>query len=64
MKLDRFLLALIAFGGLVAGYPPYHPAAAKAVAKQAASLPASQRGSVGGPATKAGGINGTVKPKH
>jgi hypothetical protein len=64
MKIGRLLFALVAFGGLAMGYAHYHPAMAKTVAKPAASSQASPHGSVGGAASKTGGINGTAKPKH
>lgn len=64
MKIGLFLLALVAFAGLTAGYPQYRPAMAKTVAKPAPTSPNFRRGSVGGPANKTGGINGTVRPKY
>jgi hypothetical protein len=64
MKVGLVLSALVVFGGLAMGYAQYHPVTAKTVAKPAPTSQGSQRGSVGGPANKTGGINGTAKPKH
>ena len=66
MKVVLFLSALIAFGGLAAqtGYAQYHPPSTKPAVKHAPTPPA-RPGSVGGPANKFGGINGTGKhTKH
>jgi hypothetical protein len=65
MKVVLFASALIAFGGLAAssGYAQYHPPSTKPVAKRAApAAPVFRPGSIGGPAHKSGGINGTGKP--
>ena len=70
MKTGFFLSALVAFGVLAAGpgHAQYHPPATTATKPVHASTPASpaiRHGSIGGPANKFGGINGTGKPpKH
>jgi hypothetical protein len=68
MKTGLFLSALVAFGGLAAspGHAQYHPpstsAATKPMHANAAASPGVRHGSIGGPANKFGGINGTGKP--
>lgn len=66
MKVVLFLVALAVFGGLAAqsSYAQYHPPTTKPAVKHAPASPA-RPGSVGGPANKFGGINGTGKQtKH
>ena len=65
MKVVVFLSSLVTFGALTAqsGYAQYHPPANQAPAKH--YMPPAKSGSVGGPANKPGGINGTGKvSKH
>jgi len=71
MKVGLLLSTLVVFGGLAAntGHARVHPVPAKSVAKPASTSlfppAASKRGSIGGPANKGQGINGTgTRGKH
>ncbi|HET6306323.1 MAG TPA: hypothetical protein VFG12_04010 [Rhodopila sp.] len=65
MKVVVFVSALVGFGALTAqsGFAQYHPPANTPPAKH--YTPPARSGSVGGPANKPSGINGTGKvSKH